>query len=335
MVESNGTLLPSVSVVVPTYNRRQNLEPLIARLASDAATTEIVVVVDGSNDDSLEMLERLAEQEPRLRPVAQPNRGLQAARQLGAVSARGEIVVFLDDDVLPSPALVTGHARHHARRSADVVVGYMPVLLPPERQPGQFASYLYASEYEEHCAEQERDPSRILKSLWMGNVSLRREDCVRIGMQSEPFSRVYHEDTDLGLRFHRAGLRATFDRSLLATHLHTRALRAFRSDARSQGIGRWHLRQLHTEVDANLTTALSRDLPAVARALLSACRRAPWVCVAVSTVLSATVVIAGRLRRFGLETNLARVLRRVEQQYGVELAEQRRREVERSAPSLP
>ena len=80
------------------------------------------------------------------------NRGDMGAREEGARAATGEIVLFIDDDVLANPGLVTGlYARRHAERTADVVVGYMPVTPSQRRNSDDFALRLYASEYEGRC----------------------------------------------------------------------------------------------------------------------------------------------------------------------------------------
>src|SRR4051794_4498652 len=125
-----GALPPRVSVVVPTYNRRDTLGPVVDALLEDDATGELIVVVDGSTDGSLELLQEKARVDPRLRPVWTPNRGELAARELGLQSAEHPVVLFIDDDVLPEPGLVSGHAAQHAATPGLVVVGAMPV---PER----------------------------------------------------------------------------------------------------------------------------------------------------------------------------------------------------------
>jgi glycosyltransferase involved in cell wall biosynthesis len=89
---------PRVSIVIPTYNYAAYLaEAIASALAQDHPRTEVIVVDDGSQDDSLAVARRFPVQ-----VVAQANRGLSAARNAGAKRARGEYLVFLDaDDTLP------------------------------------------------------------------------------------------------------------------------------------------------------------------------------------------------------------------------------------------
>ena len=313
--------LPSVSVVVTTYNRRALLPRVVEPLLADPATTELIVVVDGCDDGSLQLLEELAIRDRRLRPVFVENRGRSRARQAGVELAEGEVILLVDDDVVASTGLVSGHARHHARAEDLVVVGYMPVETPPRRSPGDFATYLYADSYDRFCAWYESDPGRVLLQLWGGNVSLRKANCLRVPLHSERFAQSFHEDQDFGIRCLRAGLRGTFDRSLLAHHVYRRDLDGFVRDAREEGAGRALVRRLHADV---LGGPLERsefeaETRPVARSLVRLCRR-PQTHHIVCGLLGAAVRLAGRVHLLGFETRLARLLQRLEQQHGAQKA---------------
>jgi hypothetical protein len=263
-------------------------------------------------DDGVE----LSADEPRLRPLLIDNRGENGARAAGIEAARGEVVLLLDDDVAAEPGLASGHARRHAGRRGLVVVGYMPPPLPAERRPGDFTTRLYAREYESVCAGWERMPGRILHNLWAGNMSLRREDCLRVLVGTPAPALAYHADRELGLRCLKAGLRGEFDRSLRAAHLHTRTLDGFARDARAQGAGAAALHALHRDVLGPLpAAAFDHGLPAPAAAWLRLCRR-PRPAAASSGLLRGAARAAGRARLFGAEELAGRLLRRVEQQRG-------------------
>jgi hypothetical protein len=89
------------------------------------------------------------------------------------------------------------------------------------------------------------NPRNVLTHLWMGNVSLRRADALRVGLASESFAGRRHEDRDFGLRCLRAGLRGVFDPSLAATHDYQRSITAFLEDARAQGAELALLHRVH------------------------------------------------------------------------------------------
>jgi hypothetical protein len=224
---------------------------------------------------------------------------------------------MLDDDVVAGPGLIAGHAGAHTRQDGLVIVGYMPVRVPAHRRPGDASTFLYAENYEGACVACDRDPSRVLTGLWGGNVSMARRDALRVGMDT---TFTHHEDRDFGLRCLKAGLRGRFDRSLGAEHVHARTLEDLRRAARGQGAGRVEIHRVHADVLPPLDgRRFTEDLPGPLSATVFACRR-PRVGAACAALLAATATLAGRLRLWRLETNIVKLLRRVELQRRAGLA---------------
>ena len=92
--------LPTVSVVVPTYQRAAQLEVCVCALLADPATTEVVVAIDGSGDGSYELATRLGAKDSRVVVFEQAHTGTQAARNAAVQRATGEVVFLVDDDVV-------------------------------------------------------------------------------------------------------------------------------------------------------------------------------------------------------------------------------------------
>ena len=88
---------PKIAVITPTYNRADLLMRAVASVRSQTMEAfEMIVVDDGSTDDTLERLEALSD--PRIRCLRQEHKGAALARNLGAASASAEILTFLDSD---------------------------------------------------------------------------------------------------------------------------------------------------------------------------------------------------------------------------------------------
>lgn len=99
-------VLPVVSVIVPVYNAQKSLSRCIGSILNQSCQSlEVLAVDDGSTDDSLSVLKRLASEDGRIRVFSQPNGGVASARNLALDNARGVYVQFVDsDDELPSDA---------------------------------------------------------------------------------------------------------------------------------------------------------------------------------------------------------------------------------------
>jgi glycosyltransferase involved in cell wall biosynthesis len=314
--------LQSISVIVPTRNRDRLLPELLEALASEPVE-EIVVVVNSSDDESRDVLARLAATEPRLKHLwineASQFRALQAA----AEEARGEILLMLDDDVIPKPGMVEGHSRHHVEADDLVVVGYMPVELPSRRRRREYPLYQYSRAYENTCAEYERDPTAILRSFWAGNVSIRRDNALRVGLSPSadlPGPYTNHRDRDFGLRCQEAGLRGLFDRNLRATHKHQRPPAGYARSAKGSGYNRWVVHRLHADELGDLPEdCYQRGLRFPAGLLVCWARRG-WARPPIQLLLRQVAALAGRLHLFRIESFAGHLTGTIERQRGMQEA---------------
>ena len=191
--------MPDVSVVMQAPEDGRVPDGLLRPLLADPETLEVLVVGRGE-------------------AVAAP---------------RGEIVLLLDAGVLASRALVSEHARRHARAGRRLVVGYSPVRVIHERIPGDSAARLRADHYRERCELFERDPASVLARLWGGNMSLRRDDWQSLGLAGAADL----PDRQLGARCAAAGIEGVFDRSLTALRIYEPSIAAFVREARAEGAG--------------------------------------------------------------------------------------------------
>jgi dolichol-phosphate mannosyltransferase len=121
-----ATAAPRVSIVLPTYNERGNIEPLLEQLLPLKARfeLEILVVDDDSADGTAELVRQLAHGEPCLRLIRRVGRaGLASAIKEGLLDATGDLVVVMDSDGQHQPSSVLEALTTLQQGDFDLVIG--------------------------------------------------------------------------------------------------------------------------------------------------------------------------------------------------------------------
>ncbi|VAW35982.1 hypothetical protein MNBD_DELTA02-302 [hydrothermal vent metagenome] len=196
-----GTL---VSVVIPTYNRREETcEAIESVLAQDCSGVEVIVVDDGSTDGTGKaVLDRFA---GRIRFVYQHNQEKSAARNRGINEATGRYLCMLDSDDLMLPGAISAMlACFRKNKDADAVYG----LSVRQRQDGSLLEPDVKLAYPEGDILSAYMEQRLINN---NSYMIKRELMQRFGMYRETLTN--HEDYELllrltsGLRFFFCGVR--------------------------------------------------------------------------------------------------------------------------------
>jgi glycosyltransferase involved in cell wall biosynthesis len=179
---------------VPTYQRKDVVCDVVSALSriDYPGSVEVIVVIDGSTDGTAAALAGLDCCLP-LRVIEQVNRGAAHARNRGASRAIGDILLFLDDDMICAPDVIEQHARMY-RSGADAVLGDFPVA--PGSRPG-FLSDTIADR-----KVWERNGPITPYEVFTGHLSVRRSVFEALGGFDEAFTaeRKYgNEDIDFGV----------------------------------------------------------------------------------------------------------------------------------------
>jgi glycosyltransferase involved in cell wall biosynthesis len=217
--------MPRVSVVVPTFNRCASLRRLLDALAAQTFPVtdfEVVVVDDGSTDGTNQMLERL-NPSYTLRRLWQANCGPALARNRGVAAAHGELIVFLDDDVVPLPELLAEHVAAHGDASDLVVIG-------PMSPPSDWHRPVWVRWEEEMLLAQYRamlagEYPCTARQFYTGNASLPRARFLDAGGFDGTFRRA--EDVELAYRLRDRGARFLFSPRADVKHFASRSFAAW------------------------------------------------------------------------------------------------------------
>lgn len=220
---------PAVTVVIPTRNRRASLcrtLEALARQTFPVSDFEVIVAADGCTDDTAAAVERF-DAPYALRLVQLPGSGAATARNRGAAEARGRLLLFVDDDVEPSPGLIAAHVEAHGRARAGGagvsnsartdVVGIGPCLPVLVGRVGLFQRKLrswWVSEYERLARPGHRFTSRDVLS---GNLSIGAEHFRRLG----GFDTAFHgaaEDWEFGVRLVKSDAELVYVGAAVAWH---------------------------------------------------------------------------------------------------------------------
>jgi GT2 family glycosyltransferase len=286
---------PSVSVITPTFQRRESLRRALRSLTRQTVAHheyEVIVSIDRSTDGTREMIEAL--NPPYAIHVAKSaGAGRAAACNAGIELARGEVLILLDDDMEPAPQFIERHRSHHGPASRVCVMGAVPV-----RTDGgsPMASRYVAAKFAAHSERiAQADHVFVPRDFYSGNASLRAEVLREVGGFNESFGMYGNEDVDLGIRLRAAGAQFRYDGSALAHQNYEKDVRGLARDTRAKGTTTVLLARGHPDVFHALRLADPYDASRpwiTARAALLALTRT-WR--RTSDVVFAAAVVTERL----------------------------------------
>ncbi|HJT18925.1 MAG TPA: glycosyltransferase [Nitrospira sp.] len=228
-----------LSVVIPTYNRRAILRKTLLAFASQTAKAdqfEILVVDDGSSDDTIQMLERF--NAPfALRIFHQRHQGANAARNLAIREAKGSLVLLTGDDMIPEPAFIEAHVKFHLQHPSETEAMLGFIDWSPEISVTPFMRYLVAPEggqqFAFHLAQ---DGYADFKLFYTSNISLKRAFlCRQPTIFDTDFTYPAYDDTELGYRLSKQGLRIHYNPKAVTSHHHEMTLQGFAQRQRKAG----------------------------------------------------------------------------------------------------
>lgn len=191
-----------ISVVIPSFQGRRKIgKTLTSLLCQTRKPDEVIVVIDGSTDGSLEYLQTM-DSGVNLIIHYQPNSGRSGARNAGARLATGDLLVFIDDDIQLVDQCLEVHERFHLSLSGGIATGNLVDTF--DETGSDFHGYRAAlgkKWMSRLSGEKALDKSSLFLSA--ANCSIRRTDFLKLGGFDERLSDA--EDFDLATRAHSKG----------------------------------------------------------------------------------------------------------------------------------
>lgn len=209
-----------ITVAIPTYNRGAIVAETVRRLLALEEPADAILVVDQSKEPNAELARLDTERCIRLIRLDAPS--IPHAMNVALLEAKTPLVLFLDDDVEPSPRLVAAHAAAHAEAGVWAVVGQ---ILQPGESPADVEQPADDLEFRFNATA-----ARTLRNVMAGNLSVKRERAIGIGGFDENFvMSAYRFETDFALRLTDAGGTIRFEPRASLRHLKlaTGGLRSF------------------------------------------------------------------------------------------------------------
>jgi glycosyltransferase involved in cell wall biosynthesis len=217
------TSLPHISVIVPTFNRGPSLQRLLASLGSlelpDSIDAEVIIIDNGSTDKTEEILlgEKARQKWFDLRVLKEEAKGKSSALNRGIGLAQGEVLIFVDDDVVVHPRWLKNHWGCHRDREFGAVQGrVLPGVDPQGRPADQSRLREYNIPIVDYGGE-----IRAIRGFTGTNVSFKRDVIRQVGLFNPrlgPGALGFSEDTEYSIRLRRAGVKIGYSPGAIVYH---------------------------------------------------------------------------------------------------------------------
>ncbi len=192
------------SIIIPTYNRRDTLKRVLNRLFNQTYPKdayEVIVIDDDSTDDTGVMVKKLSAP-CSLRYLWQEKKGPAAARNYGLSKAQGEVIIFVDSDIIVGSDFIEEHLSYHKKH--DRVIVRAPVIRTQNRDNPigermkltDFSSAFFAT----------------------GNTSVKKSFLSQAGPFDEDFKEYGWEDLEMGERLRKLGLSVKTNKRAVGYH---------------------------------------------------------------------------------------------------------------------
>jgi glycosyltransferase involved in cell wall biosynthesis len=211
----SASAAPTISVLLPAYNAARYVAQAVESiLAQTYADFELLIVDDGSTDDTPRILSRYAQRDQRIHCVSRPNTGLVTALNEMLARSRGEFIARMDADDIAMPRRFERQMSYLADHPECVMVGSRVLVIDPDGCPLTVMG--------EALSHEEIDSALMAargQMVYHPSVIIRKQSLVEVGPYRQEFDTA--EDLDLFLRLAEVGRIANLEEPLLKYREHT------------------------------------------------------------------------------------------------------------------
>lgn len=206
-----------LSVIIPTYNGKHKIVNALKSLENQTLKDfEVIVVIDGSTDGTLEILNESRFDLPQLKVIFQENAGRSKVRNTGVTYAQGNILLFMDDDMTFEANSLEKHVLHHTNYPESAVTG--GTFEDESRSISDFDRFK-SEERNSWLIPFNQYPYKQTHQviyLSAANLSISKELFERVNGFNEALTD--NEDQDLGVRLRAIGATLYIDTSIPGCH---------------------------------------------------------------------------------------------------------------------
>jgi glycosyltransferase involved in cell wall biosynthesis len=235
-----------VSIIIPTNNRITSLLNILKALSEQDFNQndfEVIVVADDCKDDTVNLINKTCHQFIfRVIALEVNFRNSAAARNTGADIARGQHLIFLDDDIIPFHDFIYQH--YTTRKNDQVIIGYSKPMFLNKPSLWQQRARRW---WEDRFYEMSRPGHRFnFMDFFSGNFSINRDLFFSIGGFADALKR--HEDYEFGLKLLQAGVKFKFSYHIGGYHYETNDLKKWLKRQSLYGYSNVRMINLHPAV---------------------------------------------------------------------------------------
>jgi glycosyltransferase involved in cell wall biosynthesis len=207
-----------VSVIVPTYNGAEKLPGILKALSQQSFKDyELIVVIDGSTDNTIEILEKWQNQILSFKTITQQNKGRACVRNAGARAASGDLLIFFDDDMIPNIDCIEQHIKHHQYFSNSILTGsQIDIELPSQTDIQKYKAYLSRRWTEPILSFHQKPLDKPNLFITAANFSISKSLFIDLGGFDEQLTDA--EDFDFAIKAYKRGIALYYKNEVFAHH---------------------------------------------------------------------------------------------------------------------